>query len=293
MAFDGTVTRERVRINLLGEFAFELPGGDRIGWRAGKARSLFGLLLVNRGIVVGKEQLREQLWPDIDHPSTSLKVAVHGVRKVLDAHFGADRDFLRVEYRDFGYVMDAGLDVVVDCHELERCTLAAREAAVHGRRESAMELYRQAAALYAGEFFCGESDDWVTEQRHWLRLTALGALDALAESAMDTGDLIEAAAACRRILAVDSANEAAFRRLMLIHARRGELQQAEHWYSLCARRLHEQFELGPDHHTRALRRRVLSGEFTPESRHPVQHGTAGRTLRIVHAGSTNRMGSIA
>lgn len=79
---------EQVHVKLLGEFAFSTPGGEWIRWRANKARSLFGVLLVNKNIVVGKDRLRELLWPDVDRPSTSLKVAVHALRKVLDTHLG-------------------------------------------------------------------------------------------------------------------------------------------------------------------------------------------------------------
>ncbi|WP_330184293.1 hypothetical protein OHB26_12245 [Nocardia sp. NBC_01503] len=260
---------EQVHVKLLGEFAFSTPGGEWIRWRANKARSLFGVLLVNKNIVVGKDRLRELLWPDVDRPSTSLKVAVHALRKVLDTHLGPDRDYLRVEYRDFGYTIEVGGDVIVDCHEFERHLTAAREAAAHDRPDAALRSYRQAVALYAGEFLSGEPDGWVTEQRHWLRLSVLNALDALAEYALEAGELIDAADACRRILAIDTANESAFRRLMMIHAHRGELQQVEQWYELCAQRLREQFELDPDHRTRSLRHRVLSRQFTPGP-HPVQ-----------------------
>ncbi|MFD7847746.1 BTAD domain-containing putative transcriptional regulator [Nocardia sp. NPDC059764] len=269
----------------MGEFAISVPGESCVRWRASKARSLFGVLLVNRNIVVGKERLRELLWPDIEGPSTSLKVAVHALRRTLDDHLGTDRGHLRVEFRDFGYIMDASDDVVVDFHEFERVTTAAREAAVRGLREEALDLYRRAAALYSGEFLSGESDSWVIEHRHWLRAMILSVLDVLAEYAFEAGEFADAADACRRTLAIDAVNEAAFRRLMMIHARRGELQQAEQWYALCAQRLREQFEVDPDHDTRSLRRRVLSREF-------VEGVRPGRTGHRVHDGISNRMGSI-
>lgn len=253
-------------VKMLGEFAFSNPGNEWMRWRSNKARSLFGVLLVNKNLVVGKDRLRELLWPEADRSSTSLKVAVHTLRRVLDTHLGADRDYLRVEYRDFGYVMDVGDEVIVDCHEFERHTSAARDAAARGRRAEAVQLYRRAVTLYSGEFFSGERDGWVTEQRHWLRALALSAWEALAEFALEAGELGDAADACRHTLAIDTANEAAFRRMMVIHARRGELQQVEWWYELCAERLREHFELDPDHHTRALLRRVLNREFAVEPR---------------------------
>ncbi|MET9489620.1 BTAD domain-containing putative transcriptional regulator [Nocardia sp. NPDC006630] len=271
-------------VTMLGEFAFSNAADEWMRWRSNKARSLFGVLLVNKNIVVGKDRLRELLWPGADRSSTSLKVAMHTLRKVLDTHLGADRDHLRVEYRDFGYIMDVGDEVIIDCHEFERYAAAARDAAARGRRAEAVQLYRRAAALYSGDFFSGERDGWVTEQRHWLRSTALSTWAALAEYALEAGELGDAADACRRTLAIDSANEAAFRRMMVIHARRGELQQAEWWYELCAKRLREQFELDPDHHTRALLRRVLNREFVVEPR-------LGRTGRIVHKGVRSRIGS--
>ncbi|MGW5229310.1 AfsR/SARP family transcriptional regulator [Nocardia niigatensis] len=274
-----------VHVKLLGEFVISAPGEGCVRWRASKARSLFGVLLVNRNIVVGKERLRELLWPDIEGPSTSLKVAVHTLRRTLDDHLGTDRGHLRVEFRDFGYIMDASDDVFVDFHEFERFTKAAREAAVRGLREEALDLYRRAAALYSGEFLSGESDSWVIEHRHWLRSMILSVLDVLAEYAFEAGEFADAADACRRTLAIDSVNEAAFRRLMMIHARRGELQQAEQWYALCAQRLREQFEVDPGHDTRSLRRRVLSREF-------VEGVRPGRTGHRVHDGTSNRMGSI-
>ncbi|WP_433562526.1 AfsR/SARP family transcriptional regulator [Nocardia sp. CA-151230] len=274
-----------IHVKLMGEFAISDSGADCVRWRASKARSLFGVLLVNRNSVVGKERLRELLWPGIDGPSTSLKVTVHALRRTLDTHFGPERRDLHIEFRDFGYIMDVSDDVIVDCQEFERYTAAAREAVARGLREEALGLYRRAAALYSGEFLDGESDSWVIEHRHWLRSMILSALNTLAEYALEAGELADAADACRRTLAIDTANEAAFRRLMTIHARRGELQQAEQWYALCAQRLREQFEIDPNQDTRSLRHRLLGSEFLEGAR-PVR---AGRRARD---GVSNRMGSI-
>ena len=82
----------RVEARCLGSFSLTIDGVRVEKWHAGKARGLFQLLLAHRGRVVLRDRICEALWPDLEwRPTTSsLKVAVFGVRRILATHAGAE-----------------------------------------------------------------------------------------------------------------------------------------------------------------------------------------------------------
>ncbi|WP_291407234.1 BTAD domain-containing putative transcriptional regulator [Actinophytocola sp.] len=217
------------------------------------------MLLVNAGHRVSKNRLEDLLWPDTGRPagSSSLKVTVHGLRRELDARLGSDRDCLRIDYRDSGYLLRIGDEVTVDFLELERLSRQAREADRLGDPRTAAALYQRATACYHGEFLAGAAEDWVAEQREWLCSMTVRTLDYLAEQCLTTGDLMGAAEYSRQTLTMDPANEQAFRRIMWMHVSCGEADRVREWYNLCARRLRERLEAEPGEPTRWLLEQAL------------------------------------
>jgi two-component SAPR family response regulator len=252
-----------VRVKFLGNFEISLSTRKAALWRPNKARTLFGVLLVNHEKLVPRQRLESTLWPTDERPAgtTSLKVTVHALRKALDLHCGRDRDFLVVESRDRGYQLHVGSSVAVDFHEFEQLLQFARQRELRRRAPEAVELYRQAIDLYCGDFLCTDNDEWVVEQREWLRSMALRALDVVAVDALRRGDTVACSRYCRRTLAIEPANERAFRLLMTVHARRGELDQVKNWYALCTQRLQDHFDVEPAGDTRRLLQRALAGEY--------------------------------
>ncbi|MBI3687544.1 MAG: winged helix-turn-helix domain-containing protein [Actinobacteria bacterium] len=216
-------------------------------WRAGRARCLFQYLLVNRNRIVPKDRLREVLWPHAtwSSESSSLKVAVHALRQVLASQKGFSGQRLEVIYQDFGYLLRVDNDVWIDFCEFESAVDRARVAELRGDVAGAVEAYDRAVALYRGDFLIGETADWVTEQREWLRGAALRARSCLAEYELVRGNDGQALHHCRASLEIDPCREEIYEIVMLIHAGRGELIQVRRWYELCVQRLRTLLDASP------------------------------------------------
>lgn len=247
-----------VEVRLLGGFGVTVDGVPVPRWRAGKARSLFQYLLVNRNRLVTGDRLREVLWRAGTPQSGALKVAVHAVRRVLD-ELPAD---MTIVQDGGGYLLRASA-VSVDTERVDALAEQARVAARAGDEAKALRLHRGVVAHYTGEFLVGEQADWVVEHREWLRATVLHSLRTLREHALRDGDFLDVLAACRRILEMDPYAEDAYQSLMVWHARRGELGRVRSWYDLCAERLGEWLAVEPSSRTKrilfdAMRRESVS-----------------------------------
>ncbi|MFC7648935.1 BTAD domain-containing putative transcriptional regulator [Streptosporangium lutulentum] len=219
-------------------------------WRAGKARALFQYLLVNRDRLIHRDRLHEVLWPDSDdRSSSSLKVAVHAVRRVLGTY---DRDDgFRLIHQDHGYMLQAQ-NAWVDLEEFERAFQRARDAWALKDHQRALEWFQTTADLYTGDFLASETGDWINEQRQWAQGLALRALAVLRADSLEREDWAAAMHWCRRIIALDPYHEDTYQTLMMIHGELGELGRARDWYELCRRRLSKDLDAEPAERTERI-----------------------------------------
>lgn len=259
------IARQAVRIRFFGDFELSVNGAPVRRWRAGKARGLFQFLVIHRGQTLTRERLYEELWPGSDRCAgdSSLKVAAHALRRVLDAHPDSTcASGIRLSYRDFGYVLDVA-DLWSDVDRFRELVHSGLRAAGAGDRGAARERLRSAVALYAGEFLRGESADWVVEQREYLRSLALRALEVLRADAVEREDFPELIEVCRSTLGIDRHHEETYRALMTAHGRLGEHACVRRWYDLCARRLREDLAVAPSRETDRLLHAILPAALPP------------------------------
>ncbi|MFI7356477.1 BTAD domain-containing putative transcriptional regulator [Streptomyces avidinii] len=242
-----------VRVRFLGDFELTVNGTPVQRWRAGKARGLFQYLVVHRGQMLTRDRLYASLWPGADAAAgSSLKVAAHALRRVLDAHPDRPGDSgIRLVYRDFGYVLHIN-GLWSDLDRFQELVHTGLRAAAAGDAPLARTRLRAALALYGGEFLRGESADWVVEQREYLRALALRALGTLRADAEAREDFVELIEVCRRTLEIDRHHEETYRALMAAHGRRGELACVRRWYELCARRMRDELAVAPEPETQRL-----------------------------------------
>ncbi|MCX4803362.1 winged helix-turn-helix domain-containing protein [Streptomyces sp. NBC_01214] len=251
-AADGTA-EPAVRVRFLGDFELTVNGAPVQRWRAGKARGLFQYLVVHRGQMLTRDRLYASLWPGADAAAgSSLKVAAHALRRVLDAHPDHPGDSgIRLVYRDFGYVLHI-TGLWSDLDRFQELVHTGLRAAAAGDAPLARTRLRAAIGLYGGEFLRGESADWVVEQREYLRALALRALGVLRADAEAREEFVELIEICKRTLEIDRHHEETYRALMAAHGRRGELACVRRWYELCARRMRDELGVAPGHETQRL-----------------------------------------
>ncbi len=158
-----------LRVNLLGEMTLEVDGRHLELPASRRARSLLGLLALERR-THPRAQLAARFWPDVldESARTSLRSALSALRRAL----GADADRHLLAGRDT--VALAGPDqVCTDVGEFERLV-------AEGRFEHALELSR-------GELLEDLDDDWVYERRDEHRASVASLLELMAAAARSRG----------------------------------------------------------------------------------------------------------
>jgi two-component SAPR family response regulator len=245
----------------LGGFSVSVNDIPVLRWRAGKARSLFQFLLIHRGRLVPGERLREVLWPmsGFTPQSSSLKVAMHAVRKTL-AEYPCGGEAMRIASEGGGYILTTA-GVWIDVEEMEGCASEARAAEQARDWVGAGDRHRRVVGLYQGDFLAGEYAGWVVEQREWCKATVLHSLRWLRGKALRDNDYLGAIGMCRRILEIDPYVEEAYQTLMVVHARLGELGRVRSWYDLCTRRLREELDVVPAKQTERILIGAMRGEY--------------------------------
>jgi two-component SAPR family response regulator len=247
-----------IAVRCLGDFQVLADDKPLEHWQAGKARDLFQYLLLNKGSVTRREKLVEVLWPDAvwSPRASSLKVAVHAVRKVLRT---ASRS-VEIRHQDHGYVL-AGDDLWLDVDEFEARVQAGRAAEDNDDDPGALAEYTRAAHLYAGDLLATETADWIVGRRECCRALALHALGHLRADAMRRGDQSRTIELCGRLLDIDPYYEESYQTLMVTHGRRGELGQVRNWHEICVKRLREDLDIAPTDTTLQIFNRAVRGEL--------------------------------
>jgi two-component SAPR family response regulator len=253
-----------VTVHCLGAFSLTMRGREIERWRAGKARTLFQYLLVNRGRVVLRDKLYEVLWPEADSrpTSSSLRVAAHGLRQILGASPAAAAAAapVRILHQDFGYLLEAD-DLWVDFEDFEKLCAEAEALSTRGDHAGAAALDRKAVEMYTGDFLAGETAPWIEEHREWGRSMVLRPLDRLRADAVRRHDFVAALDWSRRVLEVDPYHEDTYQTLMSVHGRLGERGRVKRWHDLCVQRLRDELEVDPAPDTEQVFALAMSGQL--------------------------------
>ena len=227
-----------LRLKLLGELTLEVDGRHLELPASRRARSLLGLLAVERR-THPRGQLAARFWPDVldESARTSLRSALSALRRAL----GTDADRYLLATRDT--VALAGPDEVwTDVGEFERLV-------AEGRLEDALELSR-------GDLLEDLDDDWVYERRDEHRTRVVALLERMATAAEAAGDLTAAVALTRRQVALDPLSEEAHRELIGRLAANGDRSAALRAYRRLADRFASELGIVPSPATRELVERV-------------------------------------
>ena len=214
-----------------------------------RARSTLRLLALQAGDLVHREALAAELWPDLDQESAlrGLQVAISSLRSLLDpaaANGGSGRSRTSLLIRigqNYGLSLPPGARS--DVRELESELAQARSARVDGDRARERAHLEAGLAHYRGDLLPEEGPaEWVLADRERLRLAAAGAAEALARSLADAGrtpeagengeggeapEAAEAIDAVRTCLRLDPYRDNAWRLLIELHTRAGNLAAAE------------------------------------------------------------------
>ncbi len=230
-----------LRVKLLGELTLEVDGKQMELPASRRARSLLGLLALERRSHP-RGQLAARFWPDVldESARTSLRSALSALRRTL----GADADRYLLATREA--VALAGPDEVwTDVGEFERLLAA-------GQLEDALELSD-------GELLADLDDDWIYERREELCARLVALLERMAAAAQAAGDLAAAIALTRRQATLDPLSEEAHRELIRRLAANGDRSAALTTYRRVADRFASELGIVPSPATRELVEHIRAG----------------------------------
>ncbi|GCE12653.1 tetratricopeptide repeat protein [Tengunoibacter tsumagoiensis] len=263
-----------LRIYLLGQFRIErLQDGDwrtidSRTWHRRRARALLGCLLSNSGRRLGREQVMELLWPDldIDLASNRLNGAVHELRQILEPDIArpAASRLLRLE-RDILELANSS-QIWVDAEEFENLL---KEADTSNDSKQMTTLLEKAGNLYRGNYLLEELySEWAAPRRDALQRAWVGLLLKLANLYIEQEAFASALETLDRLRTADPTNETALQRLMILLTqldRRGEALQV---YRQHAQMLQREYEGEPLPETVELYETLCKGRL-PEHLHGI------------------------
>src|SRR5918995_899831 len=233
-----------LRVRVLGELALELDEVPVDPPQSRRARSVLGLLALDRRSH-SRSQLAAALWPDVldESARTSLRSALSALRRSL----GPDADRYLVATRERVGLAD---DVWTDATAFDQLS-------GDGRLQEALDLYR-------GDVLWGLDDDWVLTARDGWRERVARVHDRLAAEAEAAGDGPAALAHTRRMVALDPLAEESQRALIRRLARTGERAAAIAAYTRYAERLRTELRIVPSAETRALVGELRRADAEPD-----------------------------
>lgn len=259
-----------VRIRLLGRFAVQRDSADvplsAFGGRL--AQRLLRLLALRRGALVSKDVIAEALWP-AGRPANAranIEVLVSRIRRALG-------DRALVQTGTGGYVLTDDGRCEVDA-EAFLAAVGAGRARLAAEPAAALEYFRDALRLWRGEPLAEDAyAAWAHDDRRYLTLAFLEALEGAAAAALAVGDHAEAVSRAWQALARDPLLERAAMLLVQALAASGDQAGALAAFDSFRQRLASEAGLDPSPAAQAVRQRVLLGK-PPDMQEPEPPGGA-------------------
>lgn len=243
--------------NVSSSLRISLLGPPHLLWRGApqtallvKAQALLFYLALNPQPHT-RTALATLLWSDMpdEKARANLRTALNRMRKPFGDYLIADR-------QSVAFNVDA--PYWLDVQQFES-----------GLVDSSPVRQRQVIELYRGEFLADfyargapVFEEWVLVQRERLRHLALEGIATLAEQTGKQGDLGQAMADWRRLLALDPWRESAHRALMRLLARTGDRAAALAQFEECQRLLETEIGVAPAPATMALYGQIKDDSVT-------------------------------
>jgi DNA-binding SARP family transcriptional activator len=246
-----------IAASALGPLEVRVCGRRVPRWNSLKARAVFQYLLVHQDRPTRRDVLMALQWPDHSHTSArnNLNVALYSLRNTLD---GLGQDAQPILYRDGCYILNPDLTWWIDRNEFLSSVDHARQARLADRPGQVIDAYSRAIKLYRGPLFedDGAGDWYLPEQR---RLNDLygQALEDLAETHLELGQLPEALQFGQLAIGNDPCSEAMHRLLMRCYASKNQQQLVNRQYSVCIAALRAELGVTPSEETTQLFRELI------------------------------------
>ena len=217
------------QLRVLGGFELVLGGVtvDQFAVRP-QARKALHMLALHVGRPVHRDVLTQAIWPD-SHPDAarrSVHVAISSLRHLLEPDARRGQSLLLPRLGD-SYTLALPDNSHCDLLAFQAALASARTARRSGDLTAERASLYRALSWYGGDLLPEDgSAEWVVAERERLRLAAANAGEQLARAEATAGDIGAAVEQARRALSFDTYRDSAWRLLIQLHERAGDLSAA-------------------------------------------------------------------
>ena len=218
-----------IKLKTFGSFTVgnDITSVQEGAWRSEKLEKLFVYLAMNRNRGVCIEDISEAIWQveeETDNPVGALKNLAYRLRKALrDASF--DEECI-VSVRGGLYKWNDDVEVTIDVEEFDRYINEA-EMAFCRSKETAIESYEKAIALYHGDFLPLRTDThWFMTLNAFYHSRYVNTVKALAKLYIDTGCYEKLEQLCTRAIVYERSDEQIYSYLIVARMRTKKVQMA-------------------------------------------------------------------
>jgi DNA-binding SARP family transcriptional activator len=244
-------------IHLLGGFRLTAELEPVTGLERLRLQELLAYLLLHRDRPLPRQHLAFLFWPDSTEKQalTNLRNLWYRLRQTLPY---ADR-CLAADDLTMQWLADAPcrLDVAVFEDHLGQAQTAVND-------NERLHHLEQAVAQYGGELLPGFYSDWLLAERERLAQAYGRSLEQLAKLHENQRHYRQAIEWTRALLRHDPLHEAAYTRLIRLHALNDDRAAALHTYHSCATILRRELDVAPGRQARELYERLLNQESVPD-----------------------------
>jgi LuxR family maltose regulon positive regulatory protein len=251
----------QLRVQSLG--AFQLWRGDHLvesnAWHRKKARQLFQLLLTYWRTQLHREQIVELLWPELDPQSAQrdFKIAYNALCNVLEPDRLRNQPPSFIGREGSRYGIRPGADLWFDVSDFDTLSASADRLLLTDPR-AAQKIYRQALALYQGDYLQEfPYEEWAQQERLRLLNRYMRTAERLARSLIRERMWEEVEEVCQKLLTRDNYWEPAYQMLIETYIQLGNNAQALRTYRQCEEILRSGLNVAPTDKTRDLLQDIL------------------------------------
>ncbi len=217
-------------------------------WKTKSVRDLFFYFLFRQEAVT-KEQIGEDLWPEIEDPQAlkaRFKDEIYRLRRA------AGKNAIVFDQEVY-YRFNRTLDYEYDVEAFESYLTRARKTRDISKR---IDYYQRAVDLVHGPYLSEVDAEWAAEERERLGQIYASALEELAKLYLDSNRLVQCLSICQLALAQNRYNEVIYQLEMRVYAALGDRVSVARQYQACKIALEEGLGLLPSHETENIYREL-------------------------------------
>lgn len=240
-----------LRISLLGGFDVSV-GAKPVAsdaWRRRKPAALLKILALTPGHRVHREQLVDQLWPDLDLAAggANLRKAIHQARAALDAASRGAARLIEFQYEVLSLVTDG---LTVDTEQF-------RSELTGARRSGDIDRYQVALSWYGGDLLPDDPyEEWAGPIRRELREEYIAGLSEWCTLLEAQGDITSSLEVARTLVAAEPTREETHAMLMRLYGLAGRRSDALRQYDQLREVLDRELGVEPGARVQRLREEI-------------------------------------